>query len=190
MSDPSHPRYGQHLTVDEINGLVKPTNETIAEVQSWLLGHNITEDRLEYSPAKDWIKVTVPVKTIERLLDTEYSIFKHEDGSHLVRTPHWSLPVHLHDHIETIQPTNSFFRPRSKRSTLKTVPLDSGADQLHMTLLNNLSKAATPEECNASAVTPLCLRTLYGKSRMSKLAVPSRTKASSRYHRLQHTVCW
>jgi tripeptidyl-peptidase-1 len=173
VSDPAHPRYGQHLTADDISELVKPTNETIAQVQSWLLENNIPEDRLEYSPAKDWIKVTLPVKSIELLLDTKYSVFKHEDGSHLVRTPQWSLPAHLHDHIETIQPTNSFFRPRSKRSTLKRVPLDSGADQLHMTLVDSPSEARVQQACNASAVTPLCLRTLYGKSHISRLSIPS-----------------
>ena len=89
VSDPTHSRYGQHLSQAEINDLVKPCEETLTQVHDWLLENDIEEDQLDYSPAKDWIKVTLPLISAERLLDTSYSVFKHEDGSHLVRTPQW-----------------------------------------------------------------------------------------------------
>jgi tripeptidyl-peptidase-1 len=108
VSDPDHPRYGQHLQVEEIHNLVAPSGETLDLVHEWLLTNGIRD--FNYSPAKDWINIYVDVGSAERLLDTEYSIYEHEDGSSLVRTPQWSLPKHLHNLIDTIQPTNSFMR--------------------------------------------------------------------------------
>ncbi|KUJ06660.1 tripeptidyl peptidase-like protein [Mollisia scopiformis] len=161
VSDPFHPRYGQHLSKAEVTGLVKPSDETLAQVHDWLCGNGVTEDQLEYSHAKDWIKVTLPVSTVEDLLDTQYSVFRHRDGSHVVRTPEWSLPMHLHEHIETIQPTNSFFQPRAKRTTLMRLP-DVDQSQYSMDPVDTQSKATVDQACNVTNVTPTCLRTLYG----------------------------
>ena len=175
VSTPSHPRYGQHLTNDQVNELVKPTHDTLDLVHDWLLDSGIDRAQLGYNKAKDFIKVSLPVSAVESLLDTEYSIYEHEDGDRIIRAPSWSLPVHLHEHIDAIQPTNSFFRPAGRRRTLKTVvPVDTigGADSpepaADFTAVNEI--ASTPDStdisvakaCNTSAVTPLCLRTLYG----------------------------
>lgn len=88
-------------------------------VHDWLLDNGIESHQLGYSPAKDWISVKLPVSKVEELLDTEYSTYEHVDGSKIVRTPAWSLPRHLHEHISTIQPTTSFFRAAPRKSTLK-----------------------------------------------------------------------
>lgn len=108
VSDPDHPRYGQHLAVEEVHDLVAPSEEALDLVHEWLLTNGVKE--LGYSAAKDWINIYIDVGSAERLLDTEYSVYEHEDGGHLVRTSQWSLPKHLHDLIDTIQPTNSFMR--------------------------------------------------------------------------------
>jgi tripeptidyl-peptidase-1 len=105
-----------------VNDLVKPTNEALDLVHDWLLDNGIETSSLEYTPAKDWIKISLPVSSIESLLDPKYSAYKHSDRDYIVRTPSWSLPFHLHEHIEAIQPTNSFFRPRQQASNVKEVP--------------------------------------------------------------------
>lgn len=142
--------------------LIKPKDETLTQVHDWLCGSGITKDQLEYSHAKDWIRVTLTVLDVEDLLDTRYSVFRHKDGSHVVRAPEWSLPMHLHEHIETIQPTNSFFQPRAKRSTLMRLPaveeVQSGTSPDV-----SASKDAISQSCNETNVTPTCLRTLYGQ---------------------------
>ena len=188
VSIPSHPRYGQHLTAEEVRELVKPTNDTSDLVHDWLQDNGIDHAQLEYNQAKDWIKLSLPVSAVEKLLDTKYSVFEHEDGDRMVRAPQWSLPLHLHEHIDVIQPTNSFFRPLGRRRALKTVvpmeeiakttPADQDAEYAAVNAI-----AATPDStdisvakaCNTSAVTPLCLRTLYG-TKGYKPQVPERTK--------------
>jgi tripeptidyl-peptidase I len=167
VSSPDHPRYGQHLSAEEVNQLVKPEDETLDQVHEWLLNHGISANQIQYSPAKDWMKVTLPIKSVEYLLDTNYSIFKHEDGSHLVRTLEWSLPRHLHAHIDTIQPTNSFFRIQPEGSAVKltTVNSDLSLSQIKSLSPSDSSNPTISQACNATAVTSLCLRKLYGKSR-------------------------
>jgi tripeptidyl-peptidase-1 len=109
-SDPSHSQYGAHLTAEEVNTLVAPAEETLGAVHEWLSAHGIHSIN-RYSAAKDWITIRLPLHKVEELLDTRYSVYEHADGDRVVRTPEWSLPRYLHEHIEVVQPTNSFFRP-------------------------------------------------------------------------------
>lgn len=108
VSDPSHARYGQYLSAAEIRSIVAPSEQSIDMVQSWLSDHGIHNTTL--TPTGDWINVRLPVRKVETILNTTYSMYGHNDGSILVRTPEWSLPKHLHKHIDVIQPTTSFFR--------------------------------------------------------------------------------
>jgi tripeptidyl-peptidase I len=122
VSDPSHARYGQHLTAEEVADIVTPSDDTIDLVYEWLSEHNITDYVL--NPSKDWISVQLPLEKVEKLLQTEYFTFKHEDGTTVSRAPEWSLPLYLHDHIDVVQPTNSFFRPTPRAQETKPL-LDS-----------------------------------------------------------------
>lgn len=117
VSNPSHARYGQYLSASEINDLIAPSADTIDLVRAWLFENDIPTATL--SPTKDWISVTLPIEKVEELLDTTYSNYRHVDGSALVRAPEWSLPEHLHEHIDVIQPTTSFFRPSKRANGLK-----------------------------------------------------------------------
>jgi len=109
VSDPAHSRYGEHLSAAEIDSIVSPAEETVGLVQEWLRAHDITS--YSSSPSNDWIYVVVSIEKAEQLLQTEYSVFKHSDGSTVSRAPAWSLPLELHEHIDVVQPTTSFFRP-------------------------------------------------------------------------------
>jgi tripeptidyl-peptidase-1 len=142
--------------------LAKPSEETTRLVHEWLADHGISHDKLSYSTSGDWIKCDVPVHVAERLLKTSYSTYRHrDDGSLLIRTPEWSLPKDLHDHISTIQPTNSFLRAIPKRSTLKipTKILSKPVDYTPTPLPKN---PTVEQACSTNMITPNCLRTLYG----------------------------
>ena len=154
-----------------MNELIKPSDDTLDLVHEWLYDNGIEDSHLSYNKAKDWIKLSLPVNAVEKLLDTKYSIFEHEDGDRVIRAPEWSLPAHLHEHIETIQPTNSFFRPAGRRKMFKTLmpisEIGAGGEQ-DFAAVNAIAATpdsvdvAVPKACNTSAVTPLCLRTFYG----------------------------
>lgn len=147
----------------EVDELIQPSADASKLVAEWLEENGIEGTHCEFSSARDFISVPLTVEEIERLLDTKYSIYEHQDGTRLVRAPEWSLPEHLHEHITTIQPTTAFLRANphgvaAKRSTdVKAVPghfVPPAKVPAH-----NLTGIAAV--CNFSAVTPTCLRTLY-----------------------------
>ncbi|CAJ2509324.1 Uu.00g143500.m01.CDS01 [Anthostomella pinea] len=174
ISDPNHQRYGNHLSASEVHDLVTPSDETVDAVRSWLHEHGISNHGL--SPAKDWISVVVPIEKAEELLHTKYSTFVHKDGSTLNRAPEWSLPAHLHEHIDVVQPTTSFFR--AKPEVKSGGPVTDGGEHWPMSWwehtgkhlhpvnpagINNSAHAeAVAAACNVSFTTLTCLRTLYG----------------------------
>ncbi|KAF8340256.1 Pro-kumamolisin, activation domain-containing protein [Cantharellus anzutake] len=101
ISDPSSPRWTEHLSKEEV--------EDIILLESFLVSHgiDITGDALQRTPASDWISLKTNIEIAEKLLDTTYSIYaNHETRLTTIRTTSYSLPAHLHDHIDVVQPTN------------------------------------------------------------------------------------
>ncbi|KAK6828442.1 hypothetical protein PG987_011783 [Apiospora arundinis] len=154
VSDPAHTRYGKHLSQQDVKDLVKPSDEALDLVHEWLRQNDVVP--AGYSTAKDWIAITLPIDKVESLLDTEYHTYQHADGSRVERTSKWSLPEHLHDHIDTIQPTTSFFRARAEKFDHI---LDAGWVPPAYTPPSN---STLNKVCNISSVTPECFQTLYG----------------------------
>jgi len=157
ISNPSHHRYGQHFSKEEVDNLVRPDESASALIDEWLKDNGIESSQCSYSSAKDWVSVSLPVSQVENMLDTKYSVYKHEDGTSMIRTTSWSLPEHLHEHISTVQPTTVFLRASPKLLTALESPdveLDAGDFAPNQTNLNGV--------CNWEGVTPTCLRTLYG----------------------------
>ena len=93
-----------------------------------------------------------------------------------MRTPQYSLPNNLHQHVDLVAPTNSFitvrkakssFTPRSigkvsvpstpMKSKIRSIPVDKVTSQIASVGAVNVSGV-----CNATHVTPTCLRTVYG----------------------------
>lgn len=109
--------------------------------------HEIPEASIRRNGAGDWITIQLPIEMAEAMLDTEYQVFEHEDGSSMVRCTSWSLPADLHEHVEFIQPTTIFARPTPHRSFVHSVAPG-------VTLAN-------PTNCS-EFVTPDCLKQLYG----------------------------
>jgi len=182
-SDPFHTRYGQHLSADEVNSLIAPSDETISRVSEWLAQNDIGPERVRYSAARDWLMIpSILVSDAESLLNTSYHLFQKGDAN-VIRATEWSLPPEMHELIDTIQPTTSFFQahkygrrsvqePRASAyqppwppSSLNDAAedLSEGAAIFEGIDVANPPVDLTPDQaCNTSAVTPLCLRTLYG----------------------------
>jgi tripeptidyl-peptidase-1 len=152
VSDPSNARYGQYLTKDEVEELIKPTAESFSAVQDWLLSNGI--EIYQTSTAKDWIYLNVSIGSAEMLLNSNYHIYQNsKTGSYEIRSPTWSLPQALHEHIAMIHPTNYFpTRPQI------TVPVKSVSPPKPMAVSNSPS---VPSGCQLELVTPECLRKLY-----------------------------
>ncbi|KZO94442.1 subtilisin-like protein [Calocera viscosa TUFC12733] len=150
VSTPGHERYGMHLGKEEVEELVKPLEDSLALVDAWLEEHGIPLSALSRSPAQDWVTLMLPVSAAEQLLNTEYHVFRHTpSGDYLVRALQYSLPAHLHAHIDVIQPSTTFARLQPKRRSLHGERISLGS-----------SAAAIPTSCN-STITPACLKEIY-----------------------------
>lgn len=129
----------------------------------WLSRNGIDPTTLTYSEAKDWAMLQVSVGHVEKLLNASYSTYLHEDGTEIVRTTKWALPLQLHDHIDMIQPTTSFFRMAPRSMSLKPVKSPQFSHEIFTKWKPKYhSNPDVSTVCNTSGVTPLCLRTLYG----------------------------
>jgi tripeptidyl-peptidase-1 len=184
VSDPEHPRYGQHLSHDEVNAIIAPADESVSLVSSWLEEAGISD--ATFTAAKDWVHVVIPIGKAEELLQTKYEKYRHRDGATVSRAKEWSLPLHLHEHIDVVQPTTSFFRPRRELKTIESVSepvaepywkaygdakvADSGP-----------SPSTIAAICNETITTPECIRTLYGTINYQPKAAGKNAMALANY---------
>lgn len=168
MSDHFHPRFRPHLDDVEVAKLSQPEDETIQTVSAWLKGHGFKSSEMKWTPHQDWIRLEkVPLKKVEHMLDTTYSVYQHQDGEHIIRTDHYSLPKHLHRHIDLIQPTTMFGRLRRHRSQVKNF------EKLSSSKTKALLDPQIPNTCSDPySVTNDCLRQLY-KTEGYQVEVPT-----------------
>ncbi|KZV63258.1 tripeptidyl peptidase A [Peniophora sp. CONT] len=164
VSDPSHARYGQHLTKGEVETLVAPHADSLATVTGWLKEHGLEGDDLRLSAAQDWVTVRVPVALAEAMLDTKFHVWEHSSGdSTLVRTTSYSLPDHVHPHIELVHPTTYFNRARALKTTFHFSELSS-ADTSSPAALGKIaipgSDVTVDPSCNTT-ITVDCIKELY-----------------------------
>ncbi|EEQ88547.1 tripeptidyl peptidase, variant 2 [Blastomyces dermatitidis ER-3] len=172
VSNPRHKRYGQFLTRFEVARLLRPHRDAVDRTQAWLEEHGISTGRHNFNAAGDWLAVTVSIAEAERLLDTKYHIYRYGHQT-AARAMEWSVPQYLHDAIDTIQPTTSLMRipgqvKARQNEDHEITNINQQAEDAALGIgtdvdLNNIPPDLTPQQaCNASAVTSLCLRTLYG----------------------------
>lgn len=181
-SNPRHSKYGQHLSSEDVSRFVQPSKESSDAVHEWLMANGILADEMSYTPAKDWIKVMLPVDKVEELLDTTYHTYVSEDGRTAVRTPEWSLPLHLHEHVSTIQPTNSFFGPRAQaRMDKRKSEVLMDTEDIAEYLPPPPDAATVDAVCNTTWVTPTCLRTLYGVADYTPQSTDKNTVAMNNF---------
>ncbi|TFK25946.1 tripeptidyl peptidase A [Coprinopsis marcescibilis] len=167
VSDPGHELYGQHLSKEQVEALVSPRPTSLEAVNAWLKDHGFEEKDFDRSAAKDWVNINVPVALAEKMLGTKYHTWRHdESGDRLVRTTSYSLPAHLHEHIELIQPTTMFARWSAMKTTIHWPELveDSSPSFAGSASGNRLAiKVASTDvdpSCNQT-ITISCLKQLY-----------------------------
>jgi tripeptidyl-peptidase I len=87
-----------------------------------------------------------------------YSIWVHESGDTLVRTESYSLPEHLHSHVEVVQPTTMFSLRKPMHTTFHW------DEETNAKVTYGTAEASTGAvvdvSCN-STITPACLKALY-----------------------------
>ncbi|KAG6828489.1 hypothetical protein H0H92_007804 [Tricholoma furcatifolium] len=162
VSDPYHPRYGAHLSKEEVDELVAPHPDSVNAVDKWLRSHGIPDSDVVRSSAGDWLSLTLPVSLVEKMLDTKYHVWKHEEGDTLVRTTSYSLPEDLHEHVDVIQPTTMFGRLHGMKSTIIwSEKAEASSIVQNLAPIYNAATGVTVDASCNSTITVTCLQQLY-----------------------------
>ncbi|KAH9053895.1 peptidase S8/S53 domain-containing protein [Lactarius vividus] len=153
VSDPSHPRYGMHLSREQVADIVAPHPDTVQLVHSWLEHHRITSSSVSVTHGGSFLTVAgVPVSQANGLLGASYQLYRHtRTNETIVRTLGYSLPVVLDGHVQTVAPTTFF----SSLLTQEQTPCKrSGVAEMR--------PGQSPSRRDDADVTPAFLRWLYG----------------------------
>lgn len=108
----------------------------------------------------------------------KYYVWQHENGDYTVRTTSYSLPAHLHAHVDVIQPTTMFAQWKGMKSTLF---YEDGKEEessivanTALPIINAATGVSVDPACNVS-ITVSCLKQLYNAVGY----VPKATKKNS-----------
>ncbi|KAK7037789.1 hypothetical protein VNI00_010750 [Paramarasmius palmivorus] len=145
VSDPSHQRYGDYLSKEDADALVRADEETAAEVFEWLNFHGMAkrQEGGEIEERRVWFTVPTNVGTAERMLHTRYAWYKHSSNrnTRILRTLQYSLPRHLDSCIDVIHPTTYF--PSIKAMHTSRIRIANGTGMyVNVQFLKELYRAA------------------------------------------------
>ncbi|KAH9051634.1 subtilisin-like protein [Lactarius deliciosus] len=95
VSTPGHPKYGKHLSKEEVAKLVEPHPDTLQLVHSWLAHHGVHSSSISTSHGGGWLTVTdVPVPQANELLGASYQLYRlaGTNETAILRTVGYALP--------------------------------------------------------------------------------------------------
>src|SRR5262249_3304245 len=117
-------------------------------VMEWLEGEGISPERMKLSRSKTWVFFNATVREMERLLKTEYHVFKHsKHGQSHVACEQYHVPEHLSDHVDLIMPTVHFDQRVGHERSKKTIKMTSDEQgELKKRAEAVLSKRQRPEK--------------------------------------------
>ncbi|KAI9453713.1 hypothetical protein BJY52DRAFT_1189412 [Lactarius psammicola] len=97
VSTLEHPKYGAHLSKEQVAELVAPHPDTLELVHSWLEYRGIPSSSVSVTRGGSSLKLTGA----------------RPDNETIVRTIGYALPTALHGHVRTVAPTTPFATPRT-----------------------------------------------------------------------------
>ncbi|EJD40889.1 subtilisin-like protein [Auricularia subglabra TFB-10046 SS5] len=169
IATPGHENYGKHLSKDELDAFVRPTERTTAAVKAWLTAHGL--EGKPVSPAGDILQISTKVKKADSLINANYSRFTHQkSGQTALRTLSYSLPEEIDDHVLLLEPTTDFIiKPKMwdpiRFATHSAANLTSFIGDFlgggHLKSILGQKDKRMQDFCN-QWMTPQCLQELYG----------------------------
>jgi len=121
VSDPESPKYGKHLSIQQITSIVKPKDSSIETVLNWLHAHGIKSGQYRFNANKDFLHVRAPVFQIETLLHTQFHEYQQVSDTfrvrrHITAINPYSVPSDIFEHIDFIKGFAGFPSQPMKRN--------------------------------------------------------------------------
>ncbi|KAF8262119.1 peptidase S8/S53 domain-containing protein [Lactarius quietus] len=161
VSTPEHPKYGQHLSKEQVAELVAPHPDTLNFVHSWLDYNGIPSSSISLTLGGNTLKLTgVSLSRANDLLGASYQVYRHVTTNEtVVRTTGYALPAALHELVQTVVPTTSFDSPRTGRQ--KSRKIFDGADVRPVDVATGEPVTGSSRRDVVDVTTPSFLRELY-----------------------------
>lgn len=105
VSDPTNPRYGQHLTFEQV-GMLTTNTQATEQIVAWLNEHHVTV--VHTTKRGEYIKARAPVGTWEQLLGTEFYQYQHPKLGSVVRSEIYNLPASKEELLSAVFNTVQF----------------------------------------------------------------------------------
>ncbi|KAI4267407.1 MAG: hypothetical protein L6R38_008270 [Xanthoria sp. 2 TBL-2021] len=156
ISTPDDPKYGQHMSREDLKAMLRPNADASMSILNWLKAEGISSADID--DQGDWINFYVPASEANRILDTKFYHYTNaNNGVQRIRTLQYSVPSKLHQYIHMIQPTTRFGQVAPQRSTIFQ-HFEIGESRNSMARYPGSQLNST--FCNTT-ITPQCLRDLY-----------------------------
>jgi tripeptidyl-peptidase-1 len=154
---PGNPEYGKWLTKGEISKLTSPPKEAIDHVLDWFGAS------AEHYHDGGFIKKVVTVEVAEKLLNSEYHVFRHTSGQEVIRMlDTYAVDSSVADHISFASPSIRF--PAKSEMGSKVIYEEMDIDLAAVPISNDLDdsdpKKGDPIDAELDS-QPYYIRTLY-----------------------------
>lgn len=130
VADPQSPNYGKHWTSAEVAETFRPAQDTVDSVHAWLVHDaGIDTHKITASPDGGTLHLDVTVSEAERILDTEYYVYRRVEGGSERVGSHvgYSLPAHVAEHVDFVWSTGHFGDPRPSGRDTGTITNRGGS---------------------------------------------------------------
>ncbi|KAK2606880.1 hypothetical protein N8I77_005603 [Diaporthe amygdali] len=164
-STPGTVNYGIHLNREELQSYTAPSECTETSVTQWLREKNVP-----HSIEADWVTIRTTVDVADNLFNASFGWFRRERGGDedvdgeresKLRSLSYSIPDHLTQHIDTVQPITRFGDVKALGSAIATAS----------EFFNTSSNSTTFVRGNCDSYeTPGCLKQLLPGSFESETA--------------------
>ena len=101
---PESPNFGKHYTVEQVNDIFAPSQESVDSAWHWIEAAGIQMDRISISTNKQWLQFDATVSEAEELLKTSYHVYEHTSGKMTIGCDEYSVPEHIRHHIDYVTP--------------------------------------------------------------------------------------
>lgn len=109
ISHPESEEYGKHWSAERVAGVFKPSEESVKRVVEWLVSSGVERGKIGRTRGGGWLVFEGRVGMVERLLGTEYWLFRHEiTGQGQLGCGSYFLPEGVREHVDFVTPTVHF----------------------------------------------------------------------------------
>lgn len=164
VSDPLSPLYAQHWDLRKIAEIFAPSDTTVQVIWDWLVEAGIDPACISRSSDGGWYDFNATIQEAKELLKTNYYVYENTmTGDIKIACDRYHVPQLVHQHLDFISSTVELTEKNSGRSLAASKGSQRKGQHSYtrphlagtLTLPNHLSNCS-------QAITPNCLRALYG----------------------------